>query len=112
MAERSWTYRAVLAAVLCLAIVIVQLAVPLRAFLEPRPARFGWHMYSTLNYLPEAWIEEASGSVTRVDVTQILGDTRAEIHWSEPLADLLCRHPQADAVIVVDRDGEERTPCS
>ncbi len=112
MSERGWTGREMLAAMLCVAILTVQLAVPIRAFLEPRPARFGWHMYSTLNYLPEAWIEGADGSVAMVDVMKVLGDTRAEIHWSDPLAALLCSDPLARAVIVIDRDGEERVPCS
>lgn len=112
MADRGWTRGQALAAVLCVAIVTLQLAIPIRAFFEPRPARFGWHMFSTLNYLPEAWIEEANGSLVRVDVMKILGDTRAEIHWSDPLAALLCGDSLAHAVIVIDRDGEERIPCT
>ena len=111
MAERHWSPGARLAAILCLAIAAVQIAIPARAFFEPRPVRFGWHMYSSLTYLPEAWVEQADGSISRVDVGQMVGDPRAEIHWSEPLAEVLCGSPEARAVIVTDRDGEERVPC-
>lgn len=112
MADGAWSRRAAISAVLCAVIAAVQLGIPSRALFEPRPARFGWHMYGTLTPMVEAWTEHANGSLTTVDVMEIIGDTRAEIRWSEPIADLLCEDPEVRAVIVLDRAGEDRIPCA
>lgn len=90
----------------------VQVGVPLRALLDDRPARFGWHMYSTLNPAPEAGVEDESGTVTPVDLGSLIADPRAEIRWSEPLAELLCRDESAVAIVVTDREGTSRVPCT
>lgn len=110
MSDR-WTSRAILTAALFVAIATVQVAVPIRQFVEPRPARFGWHMYSNMNPPPLAWVERAGGQRIEVDVMQVLGDTRAEISWSGPLAERLCAADGVRAVIVVDRADERRVPC-
>jgi hypothetical protein len=110
MSDR-WPPRAILAAALFVAIAVVQVGVPVRQFVEPRPARFGWHMYSNLNPPPLAWVEGADGERTEVDVMQVLGDTRAEISWSGPLAERLCADDDVLAVIVFDRALERRVPC-
>lgn len=102
-------------AALLLAIVIatVQLGVPVVALFDSRPARFGWHMYSTLNPAPEAWAEDEGGNLAPVDLDALIADPRAEIRWSAPLADMLCRDDAiaAIAVVVTDREGTTRVPC-
>ena len=110
MSDR-WPVRAILTAALFVAIAIVQVGVPIRQFVEPRPARFGWHMYSNMNPPPRAWVEAADGERIEVDVMQVLGDTRAEVSWSGPLAERLCAAEGVSAVIVIDRAHETRVPC-
>jgi hypothetical protein len=112
MADEGWTRRSLIAATLFLSIAAVQVAIPVRATFEPRPARFGWQMYSTVSPVPEVWTEDAAGTRVGVDIAPLMGDPRAEILWAEPLADALCRQPDVSAVVVLERDVERRFPCS
>lgn len=112
MTASSWNTRVLLNAALFVSILAVIVIVPLTAAFEPRPARFGWQMYSTLNYIPEAAIEGAAGNVTSVDVLALVADPRSEIHWAEPLSRLLCEREDSAAVVVTDRGGTRRIPCS
>lgn len=99
------------AALLIVLILAVQVGVPIAALFESRPARFGWQMYSTVNPAPEAAVEDASGNLVPVDLSALIADPRAEVRWSGPLSDLLCRERAAVAVVVTDRDGTTRVPC-
>jgi len=101
-----------MAAGLFLVLATLQVAIPAHATLEPRPARFGWQMYSTKSHVPEVWTEDATGSRTAVEVGQLMGDGRAEIHWTEPLASALCMDEQVRAVVVIEGETEERILCS
>ncbi len=96
---------------LAVLILTVQIGVPVAALFESRPARFGWQMYSTLNPAPEASVEDANGNLVPVDVSALVADPRAEIRWSGPLSDLLCRARETVAVVVTDREGTTRVPC-
>lgn len=101
-----------MAAALFLALATLQIALPAQATLEPRPARFGWQMYSTMSHVPEVWTEDTTGSLTPVEVAPLMGDGRAEIHWTEPLASALCMDERVHAVIVIEREAKERIACS
>jgi len=112
MMTSRWSTRLVLTAVLFVTFLIAQVSVPLRSLFEPRPVRFGWQMYTTLTYAPEASVEHADGELTTIDVLSLIADPRAEIHWAEPLARLLCEREDVEAVVATDRDGTRRIPCS
>lgn len=78
------------ASLLIAAFLAVQLVVPAVALFAPRPARFGWHMYSALPPVPQAWIVHADGSSEAVDVTSLFVVPRAEIDYAAALRDRLC----------------------
>jgi hypothetical protein len=112
MADAGWTRRSVIAAALFVAIAAIQVAIPVLATFEPRPARFGWQMYSTVSPVPEVWTEDHAGTRVGVDIAPLMGDPRAEILWAEPLANALCQEPEVSAVIVLEREVERRISCS
>lgn len=112
MTASRWSTRLVLAAVLFVTFLVAQVSVPMRSLFEPRPVRFGWQMYTTLTHAPEASVEHANEELTTIDVLGLIADPRAEIHWAKPLARLLCAGEDAEAVVVTDRDGTRRIPCS
>jgi len=112
MSERRWTPRSTAAAVVFLTIAILIVGIPVLATQAPRPARFGWQMYSTVSEVPEVWTEDASGARTWIDVMPFMGDGRAEIIWGPHLVDALCSSGDVHAVVVRERDAEERVPCS
>lgn len=107
----SGTGRHRLLSAIVVLIVAIQVLVPARAFLDERPGRFGWQMYSSFNPPPKASVEDADGQLTSVPLADLIADPRAEIHWANPLADRLCDGAGVVAVVVEDRDGTTRVPC-
>ena len=102
--------RARILGLLAVAFLVVQVAVPTVALFGPRPSRFGWHMYSALPPVPQAWIVRENGSEEIVDVTSLFVVPRAEIDYATALRDRLCAvsgavevrvQPDADAATEV-----------
>lgn len=91
-----------------MAFLLVQLVVPLYQLTQPRPARFGWQMYSaiSLDLMVEPFhIEDAAGELHPVAFATHLARARPEIDYRTLLPPYLC-HVRADAVAVVrDRRG-------
>lgn len=83
----------------------VQLLVPALALLEPRPAHFGWQMYSALPRLPQAWVLETDGTERPVDLTELFAVQRAEIDYGDVLRTGLCDATGA-AAIKLQRSGD------
>ncbi|MGH2428489.1 MAG: hypothetical protein ACRDGV_06320 [Candidatus Limnocylindria bacterium] len=109
--ETGWRPRSIIAAAFVVSFLVVQLTVPILALTGPRPARFGWHMYTTLTPVPDAWIEDATGELDRVAVDQLLLRRRSEADLSDVLVRELCRRPGAAAVITERADERIRTVC-
>jgi hypothetical protein len=85
-----------------------QLLVPAAMLFAHRPARFGWQMYSALPDLPEAWVVDAAGDETRVELGMLFAESRAEIDYAAALRAGLCDLPGAVAVKV--REPDEPSP--
>lgn len=97
--------------VVVIVIAAVQVGVPMRTLFDPRSSRFGWQMYSSLSLLPVVQIEDAAGELSPIDVSPLIADPRAEIHWAEPLAELICHDDEVVAVVVTDHGRTDRVPC-
>lgn len=95
MLAGGWPDRAVLA------VVVAIFAVPaLILVIGPKPARFGFQMYSGYGDPSAAW-QDASGAWHRVDLAEQLASERSEVDWTLSLPDQLCaRLPDAVAVEV------------
>ena len=106
--------RARILGLLAVAFLVVQVAVPAMALFGPRPSRFGWHMYSALPPVPQAWIVRENGSEEIVDVTSLFVVPRAEIDYATALRDRLCAVSGAVEVRVqTDTDSPVETiPCT
>jgi hypothetical protein len=106
------TRRTLLTALIA-AFVAVQFAVPAVMLFEPRPARFGWQMYSALPPVPEAWTVAANGAETPIDVDAQFAARRAELDYVGILRADLCRATGAIAVRIqlADRDLDETIAC-
>lgn len=57
---------------------------------EPRPARFGWQMYSSVTYLPVIEVEKADGVREERRLGDIASGFRPEVNYFRPLAQFLC----------------------
>ena len=90
-----------------------QLLVPAAMLFSQRPARFGWQMYSALPDLPQAWLLDAAGHETAVDVPSLFAKSRAEIDYAAALRAGLCAVPGTVAVRLweADRPVPELIEC-
>jgi hypothetical protein len=81
-----------------------QVLVPAAALFAPRPARVGWQMYSALPDLPRAWLLDAAGNETPVDVSRLFAENRAEIDYTASLRAGLCDVPGTVTVRLWEAD--------
>ncbi|HET6379431.1 MAG TPA: hypothetical protein VFH63_00135 [candidate division Zixibacteria bacterium] len=94
------------------AFLIVQVGVPVVALFGPRPARFGWHMYSALPPLPEVSIVHADGTEEPVDLGTFFAVQRAEIDYADAVRRRLCETSDATEILIrTDTAGVESVPC-
>lgn len=107
----GWSRQKVFVAMFAAAFMVVQLAVPILALAGPRPARFGWQMYTALVSFPEVSVEGADGRITSVDVAGLVASGRADANFSTAIAEHLCRTTSATAVHLRANAIEERVTC-
>ena len=78
---------------------VVQIVVPLIQLGQPRPAHFGWQMFSGYPPFPTYWIVLADGSAREIDVHDHIGVRRLDADYHSVLPDYLRRtYPEAVAV--------------
>jgi hypothetical protein len=99
-----WDRRTRITAVLVALFVAWQLIVPAAMLFTQRPARFGWQMYSALPNLPRAWLLDAAGQETAVEVSPLFAKSRAEIDYAAALRAGLCDLPGTVAVKLWEAD--------
>jgi hypothetical protein len=86
-----WSSRHLLAAVFCASFLTVQIAVPIVQLASPRPARFGWHMWTARRRAPQFSVVMKDGSVRPADVSIYLASSRGEMDAGAVLPPHLCR---------------------
>jgi len=111
LARTRWSSHSILVALFMIAFIVIQLAMPILALAEPRPARFGWQMYTAVPSLPRVTVEDAEGRTQWVDVTDLVARGRADADFSTGLVDHLCEAGDVVAVHIRMDDQEDRVPC-
>lgn len=96
-----------------IAVVVVQVAVPLGALLLPPPQRFGFQMYSAYGMV-SAVQTDAEARETRIeDLDSFVGNLRVDVDWVAVLPEELCaRLPDAVTVTVRQSERERTARCS
>lgn len=93
-------------------LLLTQFALPAALLWAPRPARWGWQMYSTVAPPLELSLVAADGNTTLLDSGDYLGWNRGEIDTSSVLPPFVCQqHPEARAVLVRRGDDTWEHPC-
>lgn len=109
----GWTPKRLAFATVFTAFLAFQLGVPAAMLFEPRPAKFGWQMFSgtpeTLGY----GVVLADGTVEDVDPGEHLVTVRLDASLDRVLPDQLCRVTPAARAVLIRRIGgaEEQLPC-
>lgn len=106
-----WTTRTALVAAAMVVFVIAQVVIAAVALTEPRPARFGWQMYTAVPAPPTVHLEAADGRLNAVDLEALMARGRADADLSTALADHLCTTTDAAAVLLGPPADAQRVPC-
>lgn len=111
--EPPWTPREVAAALFIVAFLGWQLAVPAARLAAPRPAQFGWQMFSA-RYRPARVSVVLPGGETRaVQPSWYLEGSRADLRFERALARHLCRTDPRLAAVRLEGESAAATvlPC-
>ena len=82
------------------AFMVLAVAIPTVALLSPRPARFGWQMYSVAHPAPRAWLQASDGSTREYDLADKLAVLRADVPDAAGVGRQLCMIGKSAAVLV------------
>jgi hypothetical protein len=97
--HQTWTWKNALAALFCCTFLALQIAVPLVQLASPRPARFGWHMWSARRKVSRFLVVMRDGTTRPADLAAHVGLGRGEMDLDTALPPHLCRVvPDAAAV--------------
>lgn len=105
--------RRALAGVL-ISVIALQIAVPAIAMTQPKPARFGFQMYSGYG-VGSITVLDVSGDEVTVDAAALLPRAlRPELDWRLHVPAHFCEEIPTAATIVIEQDSTGRTvvPCS
>ena len=83
----------------------LQIAVPIAKLWEPRPARFGWHMFSGVAPPPRFEVVLADGSTREAAPADHYGNPRADLRYEDHLPAHLCRTVPGARAVRVERAG-------
>jgi len=98
--------RAGLVIALCAAILAVQVTIPIFQLTKPRPARWGWQMYSSVRSPAKLVAVLTSGEERGVDRTAYIPYPRLEMDTDAVLVDHVCRTVPDVARVRVERSPE------
>jgi hypothetical protein len=101
-----WSAKRLAEAAFFLLFLAVQTAVPLAQLWKPRPARFGWQMYSGTQKRARFAVILRDGTTQRADLVRYVAVYRGEIDMEEAFPPHLCRVvPDAAAVQITPPDS-------
>ncbi len=96
----------------CAAFLAVQVAVPAWQLSQPRPARFGWQMYSGIKPQPRMFTITEDGGQREVDLRRHVGYQRIDLDYVAFLPPHLCQTiPGVQAVRVQIGEKSETREC-
>jgi hypothetical protein len=113
-ARPAWSAKAIAIAAFFVLFLSIQTAVPLVKLFEPRPARFGWQMFTAKPQRVRFTLVMHDGTKKPVDLRQYVGHSRGEVSLESALPQHLCRVvPNVDAVQItaVDSNASRVHPC-
>lgn len=90
-AATAWTAKSVAAAMFFLLFVLIQTGVPLAKLFAPRPARFGWQMFTAKPQRVRFTLVMRDGTQKPVDLARYVGLSRGEVSLENALPRHLCR---------------------
>lgn len=87
----GWTAKSAAATAFFLLFLLIQAGVPLVQLWAPRPARFGWQMYSARQQRARFSLVKRDGTVQPVNLGRYVAQSRGEVDLEKALPPHLCR---------------------
>jgi hypothetical protein len=110
--DALWKRQEVAAAVFLLVFVLIQTAVPFILLWTPRPARFGWQMFSVNPQRVRYVLVFRDGTRKAANLSRYVAQSRGEMDLTQSLPQHLCRVvPGIASVEVVRSDTREMRVC-
>lgn len=107
LGPRAWSFRSVLVLLFFVAFLAIQIIVPVVKLASPRPARFGWHMWTARKGNPQFILVMKNGTTHPVSLSTYLGLSRGELDIREAMSAHLCRVvPEVASVQIKTLDSE------
>lgn len=104
-----WTARSAAAAAFFVLFLLLQIGVPLVRLAKPRPARFGWQMYSAKLQRPRFSLVMRDGTTRPADLHPYVPQSRGEVDLERALPQHLCRAmPDVASVQILKADEKPR----
>jgi hypothetical protein len=105
--QPTWTWKNALAALFCCTVLALQIAVPLVQLATPRPARFGWHMWSARRKLSRFLVVTRDGTTRPADLAAHVVFGRGEMDLDTALPPHLCRVVPDAAAVEIRSPGRD-----
>jgi hypothetical protein len=109
----SWTLREVAAAVFFIAFLGWQIGLPIYQLFAPRPAQFGWQMFSGRHRPAKLSLLLRNGETRALDPSVYLEVSRGDLRFEWELARHLCRTHSQLAAVRLEPEGKAAMvlPC-
>jgi len=108
----NWTLRERMLAVGVGAVALIMLIIPVVRFNDPKPARFGWHMFSAVVLPPDFFVVDVNGEEEQVFPGSYMPLVRGDLPIAEVFPGHLCEQlDDVVAVILRSETASERIPC-
>jgi hypothetical protein len=89
--DLAWSQRNILVIAFFVTFLAIQIVVPVVKLTSPRPARFGWHMWTARKRNPQFVMMMKDGTATPVILSTYLGLSRGELDLRDAMPAHLCR---------------------
>lgn len=111
--EAPWAPREIAAAVFFLAFLGLQIALPVYKLFTPRPAQFGWQMFSDRYRPARLSVLLRNGETRALDPSVYLETSRGDLRFEGELARHLCRTDPRVAAVRLEPEGgaAQVLPC-
>jgi len=104
----AWTAESVSAAAFFVLFLLIQTAVPLVRLWAPRPARFGWQMFSARQQRARFSLVLRDGTVQPVKLDRYVAQSRGEVDLEAALPRHLCRVVPDLAAVQINAPGSKQ----
>ncbi|MCD2443471.1 hypothetical protein LQ757_14415 [Agromyces sp. SYSU K20354] len=101
--------RGLIGTIAVLVVIVLQIAIPLVALLQPPPQKFGFQMYSGLGGVTATVVDGDGAERSVTDFDQLVAKYRPDTDWLPLLPEAICDSDADAAEVRVEQSGRVRS---